>query len=576
MGSQNLCHGPGLLQDPSEDKLFTLSSVSQQAVKLSVPTSDKYFRSDSTDLTTIKYLPCSLKKPMDNMISDVKPPLVDSLSASPTPPHQWDFYGCSHVQKEYEILNKLGEGTFGEVHKARQKSSGAVVALKRILLRNEKEGFPITALREIRILKSLDHENILALIDMSVQRGDRAERQKGSVYMVSPYMDHDLAGLLANPAVHLELSHIKCYLKQLLNGINYLHHQNYMHRDIKTANILIDNKGNLLIADFGLARHYDEEPPRPGYGAGVAHKSYTAMVVTRWYRPPELVLGESRYTSAIDMWGIGCVLGEMFRRVPILQGTSDIDQGHRIFQLLGSPNNDNMPGWDKLPGVNTTYNCYPRTLESVFSDLDDTTLSLLSCLLTLNPQTRYTAQAALGHPFFETVPLACNREDLPQYKSSHEIDTCKTFMEHRPSNLPLDKKCDISNAHNYSNISGHHPQPITDRLMSTMPFKSNISPCNSAGEYNQHFGYLKDSSRPAYRRQSQRSAINPVPPYMRNRTQPPTKSRISPGSLGQSPHLSYNSKQFYRDDSGTKGFNRSDGPGSYEYSKQSRPASRYQ
>lgn len=361
-------------------------------------------------------------------------------SAPGTPMKNWRFYGCTQLSKDYDMLDKLGEGTFGEVHKAKQKSSGGLVALKRIFLHNEKEGFPLTALREIRILKSLDHKNILPLIDMAVQRGDRAARKKGSVYMVSPYMDHDMAGLLANPKVHLQLPHIKCYMKQLLEGINYLHQQNYLHRDIKTANILIDNRGHLLIADFGLARCYEEDPPKPGQSAGVAQRSYTGMVVTRWYRPPELILGESRYTTAIDMWGIGCVLGEMFRRVPILQGNSDTDQGHRIFQLLGSPNNEVMPGWDKLPGANITYGPYKRTFEGVFSDLDWSTQSLLSGLLTMNPQKRLTALGALDHRFFYTEPYPCAPEDLPQYEASHELDSRKSQKERKPNTLPEEEQ----------------------------------------------------------------------------------------------------------------------------------------
>lgn len=464
----------------------------------------------------------------------------DDKLASPskkTPPQQpknWEFYGCTQVFKEYELLEKLGEGTFGEVHKARQKSSGGLVALKRIFLHNEKEGFPLTALREIRILKSLDHKNILPLIDMAVQRGDRLTRKKGSVYMVSPYMDHDMAGLLANPNVHMKLSHIKCYMKQLLEGINYLHQQNYLHRDIKTANILIDNSGNLLIADFGLARHYDEKPPQPGQGAGVAQRSYTSMVVTRWYRSPELILGESKYTTAIDMWGIGCVFGEMFRRSPILQGNSDTDQGHKIFQLLGSPNNENMPGWDNLPGSNITYGPYRRKFEGEYSDIDPAARSLLAGLLTLNPQKRLTAMSALDHKFFFADPQPCRPEDLPQYQESHELDARNSQKEraNKPPPPPpvQDDRYDMESDHGYN---GHHSNHH-DSYNGHNNNNKNNHYSNRKNYYNNNYGPPSSHYQPPQSRYPPRSRnynypprgpppppSGPHPPYLSDQLVPP-------------------------------------------------------
>jgi serine/threonine-protein kinase BUR1 len=123
-----------------------------------------------------------------------------------------------------------------------------------------------------------------------------------------------------------------------------------MHRDMKAANLLINNKGILQIADFGLARDYADPPPVAGNGGGEASRDYTNFVVTRWYRPPELLLGLRRYTTAIDMWGVGCVFGEMFVGKPILSGSSEIDQLHKIFELVGSPSERTMPGFDRLPG----------------------------------------------------------------------------------------------------------------------------------------------------------------------------------------------------------------------------------
>lgn len=131
------------------------------------------------------------------------------------------------------------------------------------------------------------------------------KRKKPVMYMVTPYMDHDLSGLLDNPSIKFTEPQIKCYLQQLLEGLKYLHENKILHRDMKAANLLISNQGILQIADFGLARLYDEPPPKKGRGGGEGRRDYTSLVVTRWYRPPELLLHLKKYTSAIDLWGVG-------------------------------------------------------------------------------------------------------------------------------------------------------------------------------------------------------------------------------------------------------------------------------
>ncbi|GAA5800918.1 kinase-like domain-containing protein [Helicostylum pulchrum] len=338
-----------------------------------------------------------------------------SASASPAyrPSHnarnQRKFKGCSRIT-DYEFLDKLGEGTFGEVHKAKDRQNNNLVALKRILMHNEKEGIPITAIREIKILKQLNHKNIVPLTDIAV------EREKGSIYMVFPYMDHDLAGLLDNPKVRLTPPQIKTYLKQLLEGTAYLHHNRILHRDMKAANLLINNEGILQIADFGLARGIEDD-----------NKEYTNCVVTRWYRPPELFLGEKRYTSAIDMWGVGCVFGELLKSRPILQGQDDIDQLKKIFQLCGSPTNDNMPNWESLPDAHKIkFETSSRRVRDEYLHFDPLAADLIDKLLVLDPAKRLTALEALEHDYFYSAPLPADPTDLPKYEASHEFDRRKT------------------------------------------------------------------------------------------------------------------------------------------------------
>lgn len=268
----------------------------------------------------------------------------------PVPLNERKFYGCSSLD-DYEITVKLGQGTFGEVKKGRHIATGVEVALKKVTIHDEKDGMPITALREIKLLKKLSHPSIVPVIDMAYRpSGERGKL--GDVYMVEPYMDHDLNGMLENPNIRLEHSQIKLYMKQLLEGTLYMHKNRILHRDMKAANLLINNEGQLQIADFGLARPFRD--PGQGWKAkgwqGGMNK-YTNMVVTRWYRPPELLAGEKKYGPPIDMWGVGCILAEMVTGKPIFKGTSEINQLERIAQLCGSPNEETFPGWSALPGV---------------------------------------------------------------------------------------------------------------------------------------------------------------------------------------------------------------------------------
>ncbi|KAI0292940.1 kinase-like domain-containing protein [Russula brevipes] len=336
-------------------------------------------------------------------------------------------------------MTKLGEGTFGEVHKAKHCPTGKLVALKRILMHNEKEGMPVTALREIKILKALNHSNVVELLDMFVVRGN-GNGKPLSVYMVFPYMDHDLAGLLENDRVKLQPSQIKLYMKQLLEGTEYMHRNHILHRDMKAANLLISNNGSLRIADFGLARSYDPSAATIDPSSGSSRskeRRYTNCVVTRWYRPPELLLGARNYGGEIDIWGVGCVLGEMFLRHPILPGNSDLDQLEKIWQMCGTPNQHTWPNFDTLPGCEGVkhHNQHPKRLKSVFEQFGAETCDLIDSLLTCNPGERITATQALEHDYFWTDPLPADPKTLPVYEASHEFD--KRGRRQQPPQAPI-------------------------------------------------------------------------------------------------------------------------------------------
>ncbi|KIO17954.1 hypothetical protein M407DRAFT_32369 [Tulasnella calospora MUT 4182] len=313
------------------------------------------------------------------------------------------------------------------VFEATHKETKAVVALKKILMHNESQGLPITAVREIKLLKKMKHPNVIELVDLVFSDPTTEDKQKNGndrkiIWMAFPYMDHDLAGLLKNPAVSLQPSHIKLFMKQLLEGTSYLHRNHILHRDIKSANLLIDKEGCLKIADFGLARPISKE-----WGT---KRGFTNCVVTRWYRPPELLLGAKVYDGAVDLWGIGCILAEMFERNPIMQGQEDIHQLTLIFQLCGSPDESTWPGWRQLPGAEGYQPVHhQRTIGQRFRMLNNETSDLLIGLLTLDPSRRLTADQALDHVYFWKDPLPAPLGSIPkEWRPSKEHDT----MERQP------------------------------------------------------------------------------------------------------------------------------------------------
>lgn len=203
----------------------------------------------------------------------------------------------------YKILSQVGEGTFGKVYKAQNTVTKVHVALKRIRMEAEKDGFPVTAMREIKLLQSLRHENVVRLYEMMVSNGvlfssihrNVIHRFSGAVYMVFEYMDHDLTGILSQTQFTFSNAHLKSLCHQMLAGLAYLHHKGVIHRDIKGSNILVNNRGELKLADFGLARFYHKR----------RQSDYTNRVITLWYRPPELLFGATVYGPEVDMWSAG-------------------------------------------------------------------------------------------------------------------------------------------------------------------------------------------------------------------------------------------------------------------------------
>ncbi|XP_065340497.1 cyclin-dependent kinase 9-like isoform X2 [Cloeon dipterum] len=325
----------------------------------------------------------------------------------------FNFPYCDDVVK-YEKVAKIGQGTFGEVFKARdRKNMKKFVALKKVLMENEKEGFPITALRELKILQLLKHENVVNLIEICRTRPSQHNKYKSTFYLVFDFCEHDLAGLLSNVNVKFSLGEIKKVMQQLLNGLYYIHSNKILHRDMKAANVLITKNGILKLADFGLARAFSVSK------TGQQNR-YTNRVVTLWYRPPELLLGDRNYGPPVDLWGAGCIMAEMWTRSPIMQGNTEIQQLTLICQLCGSITTDVWPGVESLELFNKVE--LPRGQKRKVKERlkpyvkDPYACDLLDRLLMLDPKKRADSDAALNHDFFWTDPMPT---DLSKMLAQH-------------------------------------------------------------------------------------------------------------------------------------------------------------
>lgn len=299
--------------------------------------------------------------------------------------------------ESYTKLEKLGEGTYATVFKGISRLTDSVVALKEIRLEHE-EGAPCTAIREVSLLRDLRHANIVTLHDII--------HTENSLTLVFEYLEKDLKQYMEECGNLLNMNNVKLFLFQLLRGLAYCHKRRVLHRDLKPQNLLIGQQGELKLADFGLAR-----------AKSIPTKTYSNEVVTLWYRPPDVLLGSTEYSTQIDMWGVGCIFSEMASGHPLFPGSTVDEQLHLIVKMLGTPNENTWTGAPWLEEF-ATYSFHyhrPEPWVKHVPRLDPDGIALLSEFLQYDSRQRISAQDALRNRYFESLGAAIH--SLPDIAS---------------------------------------------------------------------------------------------------------------------------------------------------------------
>lgn len=367
--------------------------------------------SSSENTNNVERRSAKRRKRFGPRLSSPPPPLTDRRAAGATEPDVDASVGayssvsqllgrrCRSVEC-YERLNFIDEGTYGRVFRARDRETGRVYALKQVKLAGEREGFPVTALREVSVLLALRHENVVHVREVVV--GSTMDK----IYMVMEYAEHDVRSVLERMKHPYSQSEVKSLVQQILRGVAHMHSRWVLHRDLKTSNLLLNHEGVVKLCDFGLARRRGEPP------AG----SLTPGVTTLWYRAPEVLLGGTRYTAAVDMWSVGCVFAELALGEALFPGKGELDQMLKVFAVVGRPTEERWPGVGAYPGAqrlalpgpdDSTLGARMRAdVTGARTPLTRLGVELLDAMLTMDPARRVTAAEALQHPYFDEAPVA--------------------------------------------------------------------------------------------------------------------------------------------------------------------------
>ncbi|KAG2627785.1 cyclin-dependent kinase D-1-like [Panicum virgatum] len=345
----------------------------------------------------------------------------------------------------------VGTGTYGVVNKAIDTKTGNIVAIKKIKIGEKKDGVNFTALREIKLLKELKDPNIIEMIDCFPY--------KENLHLVFEFMETDLEAVIKDKHIVLSPADTKSYAQMMLKGLAFCHKKWVLHRDMKPNNLLIGADGQLKLADFGLARMFGS----PG-------RNFTHQVFARWYRAPELLFGSKHYGSAVDIWAAGCIFAELLTRRAFLPGSSDLDQLGKIFAALGTPKPSQWPDMPYLPDyVEYQYVAAPP-LRTLIPTASDDALDLLSKMLTYDPKARITAQQALEHRYFSSLPAPTRPSQLPRPRRKGDSENNKIpdlNLQDGPVVLSPPRKLRRVTAHEGLEVNMHRADKVDEHPSGT-------------------------------------------------------------------------------------------------------------
>ncbi|DAA75169.1 TPA_exp: Uncharacterized protein A8136_1920 [Trichophyton benhamiae CBS 112371] len=333
-------------------------------------------------------------------------PSGDSAASKPSMPEpELAEQLNADVRRKYVKDKKLGEGTYAVVYLGHLRDDPtSLVAIKKIKLNAEyKDGLSMDAIREVKYLQELSHPNVIALHDVFSSKDQ-------NLNLVLEFLPlGDLEMLIKDNSIQYGVADIKAWISMLARGVWFCHKNFILHRDIKPNNLLIASDGEVKLADFGLARSFADP-----------YLNMTHQVITRWYRPLELLFGARQYSGAVDIWSMGMVFAELILRVPFAAGNTDMDQISKICAAFGAPTEENWPGVTKLPNYVPIEENHVIPLQGrefflrQFPTAGPLGADLLASMLKLDPRKRITATQVLQHQWWLAEPKPTKNEDLPR------------------------------------------------------------------------------------------------------------------------------------------------------------------